>query len=151
MQLLPNFLMKICLDVMVLMFFCLEMIYSQYKGLTKYKNTWQISSLRVAEFWAKFSIKSEFDCMMHKKLISSSLFVGAVYFRASIFTGSGFIPSELLTVPQNFVSLLPNLHLLGFNIRPTELIPFNTSWIALIYYEIILVEMIRSSWIKWKF
>lgn len=50
-----------------------------------------------------------------------------MYFGLSTFAGSGFIPSELSIIPQYFISLLPNFHLLRFKVRSAELIASITS------------------------
>ena len=39
---------------------------------------WWVHFFNGAAFWAKVSIKSEFDCVMHKILMRSSLLVGAL-------------------------------------------------------------------------
>ena len=47
----------------------------------------------------KLEIKSA--CDMHRKLTNSFLFVGGVmYLRASTFSGSGLMPSELMINPH---------------------------------------------------
>ena len=63
--------------------------------------------------------QSELDHIMHKKLRSSSLFVGAVIkSSASTLAGSGLIQSALNIMPQKLISLLAKLYFSGFGVNP---------------------------------
>ena len=84
---------------------------------------WWVNSLNGSAFWVKFSMKSKFDCIVHKKLMWSFLLVGAVMkLSASILAGSGCILTTLNIMPQNLISLEPNLYFSGFIVSTALLI-----------------------------
>ena len=67
-----------------------------------------VSSLNLADFFAKSGMKLALDYIMHRKLITSSLDSGFVkWFSASTFFGSGFTPSLPNNIPQNSISESP--------------------------------------------
>ena len=62
---------------------------------------WWVNFLNGSAIWVKFSMKSKFDCIIHKKLMWSFLLVGAVIkLSASILAGSGCILSTLNIMPE---------------------------------------------------
>ena len=67
--------------------------------------------------FAKLGIKSPLLCIMQMKDPSSSLSFGDIIFSKSLtFSVSGFKPSEVNSIPKNFISGLPKIHF-SFNLH----------------------------------
>ena len=99
-----------------------------------------------ADFWEKFAMNSELDCIIHRKLINSSLLVGdEMRSNASTLDESGLTPSLSISIPQNLICFSPKLHLSGFSVRPIAYITCRTTSLR---SSCVLVAMIRSLCIK---
>ena len=90
-------------------------------------------------------------CMMHRKLINSSLLVGdEMWSNASILEGTGLMPSLSISIPQNLICFSLKLYFSGFSVRSELDIACITCRITSSLCSLcILVAMIRSSCIKY--
>ena len=63
-------------------------------------------------------IRSLLLYIMQMKDLSSSLsFGGSIFSKALTFSGSGFTPSEVNSMPQNLIYDLPKIHFSWFKVR----------------------------------
>ena len=105
-----------------------------------------VNSLSGAANLAKLGMKSELDCIMHRKFVSSSLDCGGViWLSASTLAGSGRTPSDPIRRPHNSIFGTPNVHLSGFSVIPALDMTFMTASIAWLCSAFVVAATMRSS------
>ena len=108
-----------------------------------------VSCRRFDVFRDRFRMKSEWDCIMHRNDITSSLFLGGpACWSASTFVGSGLIPSLVTRRPQNGISCLVKMHLSELRVSPEFWIICNIVSSVVLWLSNDLVPMITSSWMS---